>query len=201
MNRHLGPARLLPLLLASVLPAAAGERVLRLDPAATTVAFVLDATAHEVHGSFAFDRGEIRFDPATGRASGEISVHATGAETGSNKRDKTMHGKVLESETYPLFVFRATRIEGAVPDAGGADVTLHGSLSIHGAEHPFALPAHVEVNGDRVEATSEFAVPYVEWDMHDPSFLFLRVAKEVQVTVSARGSLLPAEAAPDGGAR
>jgi polyisoprenoid-binding protein YceI len=192
MNR---PLRLvLPLFLLATIPADAGERVLRLDADTTRVEFLLDATGHNVEGSFALGQGEIRFDPQSGKASGEISITAAGAETGNKKRDKTMHTKVLESERYPAFVFRVTEIDGTVPEAGAADVKLHGTLSIHGAEHPMVLPAHVDVTGDRLQGTTEFAVPYVEWGMHDPSFLFLRVAKEVQIKVSIEGRLSPAEA-------
>jgi polyisoprenoid-binding protein YceI len=134
-------------------------------------------------------------------ASGEIRVSAAGAETGNKKRDRTMHGKVLESERYPLFVFRAEKLEGTIPDAGAADVEIRGVLSMRGAEHSFVLPARVEIEGDRVHATSTFVVPYVEWGLHDPSFLFLRVAKEVQILVSATGNLTAPDAATHAEAR
>ena len=47
----------------------------------------------------------------------------------------------------------------------------------------------VEASGDELSAETAFEIPYVEWGMKDPSFLFLRVAKVVEVKVSATGSL------------
>ena len=78
------------------------------------------------------------------------------------KRDKTMHTKVLETTKYPTFVFRAESLEGEVPDSGSGEVTLHGILAIHGEEHPFSLPAEIEVEGGHISASLEFEIPFVE---------------------------------------
>jgi len=169
--------------------AVAGERLVRLDPAQTQISFDLGATGHDVHGAFSLQTGEIRFDPATGEASGSISVNARNAETGNKKRDKTMHNKVLESEQFPLFEFTASRVEGRIVEGQASDVALVGTLSIHGEEHPFTMPTRVTADGDRFQATTTFPIPYVEWGMHNPSILFLRVAKQVAVTVETAGTI------------
>jgi polyisoprenoid-binding protein YceI len=187
------------LVLAIAVPASAAERTLTIDPAASKVAFVLGATGHDVEGSFRVESGSLTFDDATGAMTGEIRVDAKSAKTGSGSRDKTMHGDVLESVKFPLFSFKAQRLEGHVAEAGTSSVKLHGVLSMHGAEHPFVMPASVEVNGARVSAKANFAVPFVEWGLHDPSLLFLRVEKSVAVTVTAAGTL--SNGTQPGGAR
>lgn len=170
--------------------AGAAEQVLSLDPEASEVTFLLDATGHDVHGTLFLNAGEVHFDPATGAASGRIEIDATRAETGNKSRDKTMHKKVLESVSFPLFVFVPDRFEGEIADAGTSQVELHGTLSIHGAEHPMTLSAEVEHGEDgALTAVSSFDVPYVEWGMHNPSLLFLRVADRVAVTVKTAGAL------------
>ena len=60
--------RLLCCLMAALLglPAPGAERLLQLDPAASEIRFTLDATMHEVQGSFNLSEGEIRFDAETG---------------------------------------------------------------------------------------------------------------------------------------
>ncbi|MEZ5330966.1 MAG: YceI family protein [Thermoanaerobaculia bacterium] len=183
----------LPLLalfaLASAPALTAAERTLVLDPDATEVAFSLDATGHDVHGTLQLQRGTVTFDPEAGTASGEIAIDATRAETGNDKRDETMHTKVLETGTYPLFVFSPQAVEGAWTGAGSEQLRLIGTLAIHGGEHPLTMPARVTVDGDRVEAEATFEIPYVDWGMHDPSVFILRVADTVEVTVHAVGSL------------
>lgn len=189
-------ALLASLLLGAAAPSIAEELVLTLDPEATTIDFTLGAILHTVEGGFRLEEGEITFDPETGEVSGRVVVDATSGDTGNDKRDRDMHAKVLESERYPGFVFLPTRLEGAFEPAGAGEVTLHGTLQIHGGEHEIAIPATVAVNptedgGRRLEATGTFEVPYVEWGMKDPSKFLLRVAKSVEVTVHAKGRIEP----------
>ncbi len=206
MIRRIPALAALPLLLASTLsfaaaaPAVAGETVVQLDPEATEVSFVLGATAHDVHGTFGFDQGTIRFDPATGAASGELVVDATAAETGNDSRDKTMHGKVLESDQFPRIVFHVEKVEGTLPEAGKGSLQLEGTMEIHGDKHPLTMPAEIERTGDTVHATTHFDIPFVDWGMHDPSVLFLRVDKNVAVTVETEGHLTSAGAMDQGAA-
>ncbi len=177
------------LALALALPALAAERVLELAPDATRVTFTLGATGHDVAGTLYLQAGRIRFDPETGVASGEIAIDARRAETGHQKRDKTMHKKVLESEQHSLIVFAPDRLEGEIALEGTSAVQLLGTVTLLGKEHPLTLPATVAIEGGEVTARATFAVPYVEWGLHDPSLLFLRVAKVVDVTIAAAGTL------------
>lgn len=175
--------------LAGASPAAAAETVVQLDPDATEVSFVLGATGHDVHGTFGFQEGTIRFDPATGKASGELVVDATVADTGNESRDKTMHNKVLETDRFPRIVFHVERVEGSLPEQGKGSLQLHGTMEIHGGEHHLTMPTEVDRDGDSVHATTHFDIPFVEWGMKDPSILFLRVEKNVAVSVETEGHL------------
>lgn len=175
--------------LLAVPAARAEEQTLTLDPAATAVHFSVEATGHDVHGSFHITGGAVRFDPATGAAAGEIRVDALSAETGNGSRDKTLRGDVLETERFPVFVFTPERLIGALPESGAAKVELRGVVALHGAAHPMTLPATVDVSGDRIKLSAEFPVPYVEWGLHNPSILFLRVADVVQVRIEGEGTL------------
>jgi polyisoprenoid-binding protein YceI len=175
--------------------ATAREYSLSLDPQATDVSFTLEATGENVHGSLHLRSGDIRFDPETGVASGRIEIDATRADTGNKKRDRKMHSKVLESESNPLIVFVPREIRGDYPLTGSGpladggltsgEVTLVGTLTLLGVEHEVALPATVTGEGSTIDFDSHFTVPYVAWGLHDPSWLVLRVAKEVDVTVEA----------------
>lgn len=173
----------------SAFPAVASERVLRLDPGETKVTFVLAATAHEVEGTLAVRSGEIRFDPETGSASGQITVDATRADTGNAKRDRKMHDDVLESARFPLIVFRPRSFSGKYREMGTSSVELGGTMSIHGNDHPMKLAAEITVDGDRLSGETTFSIPFVAWGMKDPSWFVLRVAKEVEVTVAIRGTV------------
>lgn len=197
ITRSLAPVALplATLALALFAPAAAAETlVFQLDPATTTIQFTFGATLHSVTGSLRAKEGEIRIDPATGQATGRIVIDGKSAETGNRQRDEKMHDKILESVRFPEMVFEVQRVSGDLQRSGRSDVILHGTLEMHGVERPLDLITEVEVEGDRVRATGKTTIPYLDWGLDDPSFFVLRVAKQVELQVTANGRL--PEAAP-----
>ncbi len=179
----------------SVQDAAAQDTVLVLDPALTKVGFTLPDVLHTVHGNFALKRGTIRFDTATGKASGELVVDAASGDSGSAARDRRMHQNILESAKYPEIVFRPDRVEGKVQPQGISQVQLHGTVVIHGAAHEIAMPVEVEAHGERYTATAHFTVPYVRWGMKNPSTLILRVSDKVDIDIQTVARMAAATAA------
>jgi len=167
----------------------AQERVFQLDPAKSEVDFTLGDILHTVHGKFQLQSGVLRFDPAAGTASGELIVDATSGNSGSNARDRKMKKEVLETQRFPTIVFTPQKVIGTVPSSGAAQVQLQGVMTLHGEQHPMTIVVPVQVNGDTASALVHFDVPYVKWGLKDPSTLFLRVSKDVQIDVHAVGTL------------
>lgn len=173
----------------TLLPAASGE-ILQLEPSLTTIQFTLGSTLHEVEGVFELTEGEILFDPATGEASGRVVVSAVSGDTTNKKRDKKMHNKVLESETFPEITFLPHRLEGTLQPKGQSEVKLLGTMEIHGVRHDIVILATVQIKQGRLTGTAQFSIPFVKWGMKDPSAFILRVKKEVHVTLDIVGSVL-----------
>jgi polyisoprenoid-binding protein YceI len=167
-----------------------GSAEIEFDASKCTVQFTLGAVLHTVHGSFKVKGGHVRFDPGSGQASGQTLVDVRSGETGDSGRDREMHEAVLESNRFPEAVFSLDRVKGQVLSKGESQITLHGSLRLHGGEHEMTIPATVKVQNDLVTATARFAVPYVEWGMKDPSNLVLRVDKTVKVEAVFTGKIL-----------
>jgi len=154
-----------------------------LDPAQTAVEYKVDSTLHTVHGNFQLKRGDFSFDPATGKAWGELVVDAASGKSGSDARDRRMTQSILESQKYPEIVFRPDRVEGAVADSGHSQVRLHGMFAMHGAEHELIVPLEVDADGGVYKATATFKVPYIKWGLKNPSTFILRVNDTVEITV------------------
>jgi polyisoprenoid-binding protein YceI len=171
--------------------ARAQETVVTFDAASTKVEFTLGATLHSVHGTFQLKRGQLRFDPSTGQASGEIAIDATSGNSGNDDRDKKMHKEILESDKYPEIVFVPSHVEGAVPTQGSAKVEVAGVLRLHGQEHPTTLVMSVERAGaGDLSATTHFAIPYVKWGLKNPSTFLLRVSDTVEIDIQATGHVV-----------
>jgi polyisoprenoid-binding protein YceI len=164
-----------------------------LDPAQTEIHWKLSGL-HPVHGTFKLKSGEFLFNPKTGTAEGEILVDATTGESGNAARDKRMQDEVLESNRYPAIFYHPTEIKGPFKAGEGAqDLTAEGTFNIHGADHPLELALKVQITADTATATTRFTVPYVEWGMKNPSRLLRRVSKQVEIEVTAKGTIKQTE--------
>jgi polyisoprenoid-binding protein YceI len=175
------------LVAAETAPTSSGVLSFNIDPAKSTVQFTLGAVLHTVHGTFRIKSGTVRFDPNSGKASGQISVDVRSGDTGEGTRDRQMHASVLESERFPDAVFSPDRINGRLASSGASDVEVHGMLRIHGRDHEMTIPVRVQMQNASVTARAKFTVPYVSWGMRDPSTFVLQVAKSVDVDVMLEG--------------
>lgn len=173
------------------LSATAQESALRCDAAQTKAGIVLEGNFHTVHGTWAFKRGELRFDLATNAISGELVFDAASGKTGNDTRDKKMNKDVLETDRYPEITFRPSHVDGKVATLGASTVQIKGIFGIHGSEHEITVPAEVKFEGEHWSASVHFTVPYAKWGMKNPSVFFLRVQDTVEVEFSAGGSRSP----------
>ena len=161
-----------------------------LDPAQTEIYWTLSDVLHKVHGTFRLKGGVVVFDPATGAADGEMLVDLESGESGSGGRDRAMKKNVLETATYPQAIYHPEKVKGWSAGSAQQKLTIDGMFTIHGKDHPLELTVDVQMDGSQhVTATTHFKVPYVAWGMKDPSTFVLRVGKEVDVDVAAKGTL------------
>ncbi len=173
----------------STLEGKPGEVILRLDPAQSKLHWTLGSTLHTVHGTFALKRGEVRFDPANGSASGEIVADATSGASGNEGRDKKMHREILESSRYGEVIFRPTRIEGKVLTQGSSHVQVRGSFLLHGSEHELTVPIDAELAGDHWKGSAKFVVPYIQWGLKSPNTFLLKADPVVEIELEMSGAL------------
>jgi polyisoprenoid-binding protein YceI len=122
----------------------------------------------------------MHFDPARGKAGGEIAGFLASGESGNNSRDACMHNEILETAKYAEAVFRPSQVEGTVRP-GPSDVKLNGVFTIHGRDHELTAQVHAELVGDRLRTTSKLDVPYGQWGVKDASTFLLKVKPVIEV--------------------
>lgn len=176
------------LLIAAFCSAAVAQQVqVILDPAQTRI----NISVHDVHGgfqgSFKLKSGAVTFDRKSGAANGELIVDAASGDTGNSTRNRKMYKDILEIQRYPEITFIAEKVIGDVAAQGTSNIQVQGIFHIHGVDHDLALSVPVQLNGDKVTATTSFVVPYESWGMKNPSLFFLRVDGKADVSVSAVG--------------
>jgi polyisoprenoid-binding protein YceI len=186
----------LPILLALVVlfasnivaPAARAQgSVVEFDPAQTEITFTLSDVLHTVHGIFKLESGKIRFDPATGKASGAIIVDATSGESGNGSRDRKMHREILESGKYAQIAFTPSQVKGTLALHGSFQMEVSGQFRMHGNDHDLTVPIEVQADGQRLEIKAHFTVPYVLWGLKNPSTFLLRVSDKAAIDIHAVG--------------
>jgi polyisoprenoid-binding protein YceI len=171
--------------------ARAQERVLELDPAHTQINFTLDATFHTVHGTFQLKRGSVRFNSDSGVASGVVVIDARSGKTGNDSRDTRMNAEILQSDKYPEIIFVPDSVTGRIDLRDPFQVNVHGTIKMHGAEHPITITTQLDPKGNQLSSTSRFAIPYLEWGVKNPSTMLLRVGDKIFVEMHTEGKYAP----------
>jgi polyisoprenoid-binding protein YceI len=164
-----------------------------LDPAKTTVSFMLHDVLHTVHGTFQLKSGAITFNPIAGKAAGSVLVDATSGDSGNHGRDSRMHRDILESAKYPEISFVPTAVKGEIAPQGDSHVEIQGVFKLHGEEHETGIPADIHINGAELTADLKFPLNYVKWGVKNPSTFVLRVSDMVEIEIHAYGRLAPAD--------
>jgi polyisoprenoid-binding protein YceI len=181
----------------AISPLNAQQLAIKLAPERTRIQFTLGATMHTVRGGFHLKSGAMIYNPLTGKADGRFIVDATSGESGDPSRDARMHAGVLESSRYPEIVFIPSQVQGQIPSQGDFRVVVRGTLRLHGADHDLSLSVSGKRTSAGIIADADFAVPYVEWGLKNPSNFLLRVSKEVAIHVETTAPLTSlAEMAP-----
>jgi polyisoprenoid-binding protein YceI len=172
----------------------AQDSTIHLEKAQAKIEFSLGSTLHTVHGTFALKNNEIRYDPASGKISGDIVVDATSGESGNSSRDSRMHREILETANFPEISFTPTHIKGSLAPAGTSRMEVTGQFHLHGRDHELTLPVEVTAEGQNLQLTIHFAIPYVDWGIKNPSNFLLRASDTVEIDIHATGRVESATA-------
>ncbi|HUX44875.1 MAG TPA: YceI family protein [Terracidiphilus sp.] len=180
----------LALLLAPL--AHAQHQTFTVNPGASQVSFFLAGSDHGVHGTFHVQSGMVDFDRNPARISGSIVVAAGSGETGNRSRDHKMLTEVLNASQFSEVTFQPQSYQGTVLSSGDSSIQVSGIFTLHGTPHNITVPMQIHIEGGSLTARTHFRVPYVQWGLKNPSILFLKVAKEVDVDLALTGTLIPA---------
>jgi len=173
-------------------PAFAQHQTFTVDPQTSTVAFTLGGSGHATEGTFHVEKGAVDFDRSSPKMSGSILVSAASGKTGNDSRDKKMINEVLDAPHFSDVTFAPQSYTGAIAPTGDSTIQVTGVFTLHGAPHDMTVPMQIHIDGANCTTKTHFVVPYIKWGLKDPSWFVLKVAKEVDVDLTLKGSLSPA---------
>lgn len=175
--------------LAFLSAAATAQEHYKIDPAASEVHFNLGSFDGPVNGTFRVNSGDFTLDPSSGAMTGTISVDAASGDSGNKKRDKKMTSDQMKAQTYGSVTFAPSKFSGKLNGTGDSTGQVDGTFTLIGQPHPLSVPMNVHMEGGHFTATGEFTVPFVNWGMKDPSFLMIKVEKQVKVQLKLTGTV------------
>jgi polyisoprenoid-binding protein YceI len=170
-------------------PALAQHQTFVINPDASEVKMTLKTTHELVHGTFHLQSGSIEFDRSNPKMSGSVVVLAGSGKTGNGSRDKKMNNDILEVEQHSTVSFEPKSYAGAIAPSGDSTIQVTGIFTLLGAPHEITIPIVVHLEGTTAAAKAHFVVPYIQWGLKDPSFLFWKADKDVAIDLNLVGSI------------
>ena len=169
---------------------AAGPKHFLIDPARSTLTFVVSRPGETIEGNAPGFTGEVSLDPdrPDERASVLLTVRADSLLTGNRIRDRKMRNAHLEAVAYPEIVFRSTAIRVGAGGAGAGlrpgetrPALIEGILSLHGVDRSLQFPATIRYDIGSFTAEGEAGIRLTDHSIPIPRFLWIVLDDEVKV--------------------
>jgi polyisoprenoid-binding protein YceI len=172
-------------------PAAlAQHQTFAINPDTSEVKIKLNTTHEVVNGTFHIQSGSIEFDRSNPKMSGSVAVLAGSGKTGNNSRDKKMRKDILKVDQYTTVSFAPNTYTGTIAPSGDSTIQVSGVFTLLGNPHDLTIPMQIHIEGSKATAKGQFVIPYVQWGLKNPSFMFWKAENDVAIDLNLVGQIL-----------
>ena len=169
-------------------PAAlAQHQTFAVNPDTSEVKMTLNTTHEVVNGTFHIQAGLIEFDRNAPKMSGAVVVLAGSGKTGNDSRDKKMNKDILKVDQYTTVSFAPKTYTGTIAPSGDSTIQVNGVFTLLGNPHDLTIPMQIHMDGSKATARAQFVVPYVQWGLKNPSFMFWKADNDVAISLNLVG--------------
>ncbi|GGA65068.1 hypothetical protein GCM10011507_15830 [Edaphobacter acidisoli] len=169
--------------------ALAQHQTFTVNPDASQVKMTLGTTHEVVNGTFHIQSGSIEFDRNAPKLSGSVVVLAGSGKTGNGIRDKKMNKDILKADQYTTVSFAPKTYAGTIAPSGDSTIQVSGVFTILGNPHDLTIPMQIQMDGAKVIVKAQFSVPYVQWGLKNPSFMFWKAENDVAIDLNLVGRI------------
>jgi hypothetical protein len=171
-------------------PAAlAQHQTFAVNPDASEIKMTLNTTHEVVNGTFQIQSGSIEFDRSASKMSGSVVVVAGSGKTGNDSRDKKMNKDILKVDQYTSVSFAPKSYTGAIAPSDDSTIQVSGVFTLLGNPHDLTIPMQIHIDGSKATARAKFVVPYVQWGLKNPSFMFWKAENDVAIDLNLVGQV------------
>src|ERR1700745_535947 len=171
-------------------PAAlAQHQTFAVNPDTSEVKMKLNTTHEVVNGTFHIQSGSIEFDRSAPKMSGSVVVLAGSGKTGNDSRDKKMNKDILKVDQYTTVSFAPKTYTGTIAPSGDSTIQVSGVFTLLGNPHDLTIPIQIHMDGSTATVRGQFVVPYVQWGLKNPSFMFWKAENDVAIELNLVGQV------------
>ncbi|MGA7318031.1 MAG: YceI family protein [Silvibacterium sp.] len=165
----------------------AQRQTFAVNPDASEVKIKLNTTHEVVNGTFHIQSGSIEFDRSNSKMSGSVAVLAGSGKTGNDSRDKKMNKDILKVDQYTTVSFAPKTYTGTIAPRGDSTIQVSGVFTLLDNPHDLTIPIQIHMDGSKATARAQFVVPYVQWGLKNPSFMFWKAENDVAIDLNLVG--------------
>ena len=159
------------------------------NPDACEVKMTLKTTHELVNGTFHIQSGWIEFDRRAQTISGSVIVAAGSGKTGNDSRDKKMNKDILKVDQFATVSFAPKTYTGTIAASGDSTIQVNGVFTLLGNRHDLTIQMGIHMDGSKATAKAQFVVPYVQWGLKNPSFMFWKAENDVAIDLNLVGQI------------
>jgi polyisoprenoid-binding protein YceI len=156
---------------------------------ASEVKIKLNTTHEVVNGTFHVQSGSINFDRTAFHISGIVIVAAGSGKTGNDSRDKKMNKDILRVDQFATVSFEPKTYTGTIAASGDSTIQVSGVFTLLGTPHELTIPMQIHIDGSKATARAHFIIPYVQWGLKNPSFMFWKAENDVAIDLNLVGQI------------
>ena len=159
------------------------------NPDASEVKMKLKTTHELVNGTFHIQSGSIDFERSAPKISGSVVVAAGSGKTGNDSRDKKMDKDILKIDQYTTISFAPKTYTGTIAPSGDSTIQVIGVFTLLGTPHDLIIPMQIHMDRSKATVKAQFVIPYVQWGLKNPSFMFWKADNDVAIDLSLLGQV------------
>jgi polyisoprenoid-binding protein YceI len=100
-----------------------------------------------------------------------------------------MNKDILRVDQYTTISFAPKTYSGTIALSGDSTIQVSGVFTLLGNPHDLTIPMQIHINGSKATGRAQFVIPYVQWGLKNPSFMFWKAQDEVAIDLNLVGQV------------
>jgi hypothetical protein len=92
-------------------------------------------------------------------------------------------------DQFTTVSFAPKTYTGTIAPSGESTIQVSGAFTLLDTPHDLTIPMQIHMDGSKATAKAQFAIPYVQWGLRNPSLLIWKADNDVAIDLLLTGQL------------